>query len=171
MLTAWLRQGLRSGICPLCRVAHKADREYIWHFFDEGADRGESIDEVRRAYGFCSEHIEMLRRIETEGMGSTLAISTMFADTFAGIVADLDALAPESPFRRAACPACANREEQLRANAGYLLDDLKEHGRKHDHRVRDEPKGPERDSWRRAVYMTAGWPASNASAGEPEVGG
>ena len=26
-VTAWLRQGLRAGMCPLCRVAHKADRE------------------------------------------------------------------------------------------------------------------------------------------------
>ena len=49
-------------MCPLCRVAHKADREYIWHFFDVGADQGESLDTVRHAFGFCAEHIEMLRR-------------------------------------------------------------------------------------------------------------
>src|SRR5581483_3430654 len=79
-LTSWLRQGLRSGMCPLCRVAHKADREYNWHFFDEGADCDDQIDQVRAAYGFCSEHVEMLRRLEMEGLDSTLAISTMFAD-------------------------------------------------------------------------------------------
>jgi Family of unknown function (DUF6062) len=123
-VTAWLRQGLRAGMCPLCRVAHKADREYIWHFFDEGADRGESIDTVRHAFGFCAQHIEMLRRIEIEGMKSTLAISTMFADTFAGIVEDLESLEPDADFHREPCPACGNRAELLRRNARYLLDDL-----------------------------------------------
>ena len=111
-------------MCPLCRVAHKADREYIWHFFDEGSDQGESIDAVRRAFGFCDQHIEMLRRIELDGMRSTLAISTMFADTFAGIVADLDSLAPNAPFHRASCPACANRDKLVEANGQYLLDEL-----------------------------------------------
>jgi hypothetical protein len=220
VVTAWLRQGMRAGICPLCRVAHKADREYIWHFFDVGADQGESIDAVRDACGFCKHHIEMLRRIETEGMKSTLALSTMFADTFTGLVADLDALRPTAQFRRAPCPACANRAERLRANARYLLDelatspgfrtkfegspglcfghfelvwnvaetvgdrelvltvqrraarsllgDLQEHVRKHDDKFRHEPKGAERDSWRRAIFATAGWPPPAESAGEPE---
>lgn len=219
VLTAWLRQGIRSGICPLCRVAHKADREYIWHFFDEGADQGESIDKVRQAYGFCHEHIEMLCRIETEGMKSTLAISTMFTDTFAGMVSDLQSLAPDAAFVRARCPACANRDERLTANAHHLLAelatnpgfrekfdaspglcfahfelvwnlaqtteerelvgrvqlnaatrllaDLREHVRKHDRKYRHEPKGAEGDSWRRAISMTAGWPASGESAAEP----
>lgn len=220
VLTTWLRQGLRSGMCPLCRVAHKADREYIWHFFDEGADQGASIDKVRSAYGFCSEHIEMLRRIEMEGMKSTLAISTMFADTFAGIVEDLESLTADARFRRAQCPACANRDERLRVNAQYLLDELAtspghretfeaspglcfahfelvwdiaptiqdrelllavqrnaarsllhelhEHVRKHDDKYRHEPKGTERDSWRRAIFLTAGWPPPAESAAEPE---
>ena len=220
VLTTWLRQGLRSGICPLCRVAHKADREYIWHFFDEGADQGEAIDSVRAACGFCAEHITMLSRIDTEAMGSTLAISTMFADTFTGIVTDLDALSDQDAFARTPCPACANRDERLRANAQYLLDelatnpamrekfeaspglcfahfelvwhrsqtreerqllsrvqreaatrllaDLSEHVRKHDHRYRHETVGPERDAWRRAMFMTAGWPPPTESAAEPE---
>ena len=207
-------------MCPLCRVAHKADREYIWHFFDEGADQGESIDAVRRSCGFCAEHIEMLRRIEVDGMNSTLSLSTMFVDTLAGIVEDLDALTPEAHFRRAPCPACANRQATLRTNARYLLDelatssghrqafegspglcfahfelvwgtadyvedrelmlevqrqaarsllrDLQEHVRKHDDRYRHEPKGAERDSWRRAILLTAGWPPPAESAAEPE---
>jgi hypothetical protein len=207
-------------MCPLCRVAHKADREYMWHFFDEGADQGESIDAVRHAFGFCSEHIEMLGRIEWEGMKSTLSISTMFADTFVGMVEDLESLSPSSTFRRTACPACANRDERLRANAGYLLDELatspghretfesspglcfphfelvwnaaddredralilaveqdaargllhelQEHVRKHDHKFRHEPKGAERDSWQRAILLTAGWPPPAESAAQPE---
>lgn len=133
VVTAWLRQGLRSGMCLLCRVAHKADREYIWHLFDEGSDQQESIEAVRHACGFCDQHIEMLRRIETDGLKSTLAISTMFSDVVAGIV-----------------------------------EDLREHVRKHDDRFRHEPKGAERDSWRRAIFLTAGWPAPTESAAEPE---
>jgi len=207
-------------MCPLCRVAHKADREYMWHFFDEGSDQGESIDAVRRACGFCAEHVEMLRRIEVDGMKSTLAISTMLADTFAGIVEDLESLDVKSGFQRAACPACASRDEQLRANARYLLaelattatrrdaferspglcfahfelvwnaaetiedrelilrvqryaarsplGELREHVRKHDHKFHDEPKGAERDSWLRAISLTAGWPPPTESAGELE---
>jgi hypothetical protein len=207
-------------MCPLCRVAHKADREYMWHFFDEGSDQGESIDDVRRACGFCAEHVEMFRQIEVEGLNSTLAISTMFADTFAGIVDDLDSLKAESEFQRAPCPACASRDERVRANAAYLLDELAttparretfegspglcfghfelvwnvadtvedrelilrvqrnaarslldelhEHVRKHDHKFRSEPKGAERDSWLRAIYLTAGWPPPAESAAEPE---
>jgi Family of unknown function (DUF6062) len=220
VVTSWLRQGLRMGMCPLCRVAHKADREYIWHFFDEGADQGEAIDSVRGAYGFCAEHIEMLRRIELDGMQSTLAISTMFTDVFAGIAQELDRLAPDEPFQRAPCPACANRGERLETNAGYLVDDLatspghretfrrspglcfahfeltwrvartvedrrllldvqrdatesllralREHVRKQDDKFRREPKGDERDSWRRAIFLTAGWPAPAESAAQPE---
>lgn len=178
VLATWLRQGVRHGTCPLCRVAHKADREYIWHLFDEGADQG-------------------------------------------GILNDLEALGPGARFVRARCPACANRDERVRANAEYLLDelvtnpglrekfeasprlcfahfelvwgatqtdderaliarvqrdatarlvaDLDEHIRKHDHRYKHEPSGPERDSWRRWVRMTAGWPPPAQSAAGPEA--
>ena len=162
----------------------------------------------------------MLRRIEMEGMKSTLAISTMFADTLASIVDALESLRPGDSFARHACRACANRDELVRANARYLLDvlatspghretfeaspglcfahfelvwdtaptrddrelllavqrnaarslltDLREHVRKQDHKYRHEPKGSERDSWQRAIYMTAGWPPPAQSAAEPE---
>ena len=123
MLTTWLRQGLRDGMCPLRRVVHKADREYIWHFYDEGADQGESIDELRRSCGFCAEHTEMLRKIDVEAMRSTLAITTMFADVLAGICEDLESLGAAAAFERAACPACVNRDRLVRANVRYLLDE------------------------------------------------
>jgi ATPase family associated with various cellular activities (AAA)/Family of unknown function (DUF6062) len=55
---------------------------------------------------------------------------------------------------------------QLNA-ATRLLADLREHVRKHDRKYRHEPKGAEGDSWRRAISMTAGWPASGESAAEP----
>jgi uncharacterized protein DUF6062 len=121
-VTSWLRQGLSGGICPLCRVAHKADREYIWQFYDERSNDGAVIDQVSRAYGFCTDHIEMLRRIDVEDMKSTLAISTMFADAFAGIVSHLETLTPDQEFEPEPCPACAARSSYLEKNAGYLLD-------------------------------------------------
>jgi hypothetical protein len=111
-------------MCPLCRVAHKADREYIWHFYDEGSDQGESIDELRRSCGLCAQHTEMLRVIDLEAMKSTLAITTMFADVLAGISEDLESLRTQAAFERAACPACANRDRLVRANAQYLFDEL-----------------------------------------------
>ena len=155
-----------------------------------------------------------------DAMRSTLAISTMFADTFSGIVEDLESLSAGSSFRRMPCPACLNRDERVQVNARYLLDqlatspghretfesspglcfahfelvwnsaqasedreliltvqrsaartllrDLQEHVRKHDTKFRHEPKGAERDSWQRAIYVTAGWPAPSESAAAPE---
>jgi hypothetical protein len=124
VLTSWLRQGLSAGMCPLCRVAHKADRESTWQFYDERSNDGAVIDEVSRAFGFCAEHIEMLRRIDIENMKSTLAISTMFAETFAGIAEQLAALTPDAELQSDRCPACAARDTYLQKNAVYLLDML-----------------------------------------------
>jgi hypothetical protein len=164
--------------------------------------------------------MEMLKRIEVDGMHSTLGISTVFAETFAGIVEDLEAQDPVAPFKRAPCPACASREAYLDKNSRYLLDDLatspgrkdafevspglcfahfervwnaartredrelllraqlraarelladlREHVRKHDHKFAHEPKGTERDSWERAIRLTAGWPPPAESAAQPE---
>ena len=220
-VTNWLRQGLANQMCPLCRVAHKADREYIWHFYDEGSNDMDVIEKVQRAYGFCAEHIEMLRRIDVEEMKTTLSISVLLADTFAGIVEQLASLSPDRAFEPEPCPACVNREDYLHRNALYLVDmlatsggyrtqfgassglcfphfklawqlarargdrellisvqqgatesllhELREHVRKHDDKHRHEPKGPERDSWQRAILATAGWPPPAQSDAEREA--
>ncbi len=204
----------------MCRVAHKADREYIWHFYDERSNDMGAVEEVARAFGFCAEHIEMLHRIDVEDMKTTLSISVLFADTFAGIVDRLHALSPDVAFEPAQRPACADRDEYLHRNAQYLLDlmattpayrstlesslglcfphfklawqlartrddrelllsvqqdgadsllqELRDHVRKHDDKYRHEAKGPERDSWQRAIFLTTGWPAPAQSAAEPE---
>lgn len=219
-VTSWIRQGLNVGMCPLCRVAHKADREYIWHFYDERSNDMNAVEEVCRSFGFCAEHIEMLRRIDVEDMKTTLSISVLLTDTFTGIVEQLEGLTPSSAFEPRQCPACASREDYLRRNAHYLLDmlatragyreefeaspglcfphfrlawrlartrddreqlldvqrttaqgllrELQEHVRKHDDKFRHEPKGPERDSWLRAIFLTTGWPPPARSAAEPE---
>jgi len=219
-LTRWLRQGLRSDMCPLCRVTHKADREYIWHFYDEASNNSDAVEEVRLAGGFCAEHIEMFRRIDVDDMKTTLSISVLLEDTLGGVVEQLQAIDPNLRLERRRCPACLSRDSHLRRNAEYLLDllvtspgfqerfeaspglclphfelawdrartrgdrerllavqrdvahsllgELHEHVRKHDHKYRDEPKGPERDSWLRAIYLTTGWPPPTASAAKPE---
>jgi hypothetical protein len=74
-LTRWLKQGLARGMCPLCRAAHKLDREYMWHFFDERSSNEDALDEVAASRGICAAHAEQLRRIEVDGLGSTIAIS------------------------------------------------------------------------------------------------
>jgi hypothetical protein len=58
--------------------------------------------------------------------------------------------------------------EVQRSATGALLDGLREHVRKHDHKFAQEPKGAEQHSWLRAIYLTAGWPPPEASAAEPE---
>jgi hypothetical protein len=55
-----------------------------------------------------------------------------------------------------------------RRAAESLLHELREHVRKHDHKYLREPKGPERDSWQRAILATTGCPPPAQSAAEPE---
>jgi hypothetical protein len=63
-------------MCPLCRVAHKADREYMWQFSEEGFGNEATMEALARARGFCTEHADMLRRIDV-AMKSMLGISTI----------------------------------------------------------------------------------------------
>jgi len=69
----------------------------------------DAVDEVRRAFGFCAEHVEMLRRIDVEDMKTTLSTSVRFADVFAGVLEQLQALSPDESFKPAQCPACGAR--------------------------------------------------------------
>ena len=125
-LTRWLRQGLALGVCPLCRVAHKLDREFIWYFSDEYSAHGEVIDALSDAGGFCSEHAEQLRRLEVDGLRSTLGITLTYLDTLERVASELDSLRASERFGRAQCPACAHRAEGVRKNATYLLADIDE---------------------------------------------
>lgn len=210
-LTRWLKQGLSRGECPLCRVASKAEREYLWYFFDEYSGQDAALDELRAAHGFCAPHADGLRRIEVENLKSTLGISETYEDTLTGLAEELDGLAPGRRLRSGPCPACAYRDRELDHNARHLLsllaedersaerfrdspglcvphfelvwaragdgpvaallleverrsvrrvrDELTEHIRKQGAEARDEPRGPEADSWQRALWLTAGWPA------------
>ena len=120
-LSRLVNQGLRSEVCPLCHVAHKLDREYMWHFFDEYSDSGRAIDELRAAGGFCAEQAAQLRAIEVDGLSSTLGISAVYLETLEGIARDLDAADPARDLpSRAPCPACAYRDEGLASQATYL---------------------------------------------------
>ncbi len=125
-LTRFLKQGLARAMCPLCRVAHKVDTEYIWYFFDEYSGDKETLDALRRARGFCAEHADALRRLEVDGFKSTLGISTTYLDTIEGLVEEFASLRVGGSLPTAACPACAYRQEEVQRNAGYLLAEIGE---------------------------------------------
>jgi hypothetical protein len=120
-LTRWLKQGLARGECPLCRVAHKAEHEYLWYFFDEYSTQDEALEEVRAARGFCARHAGGLRRIEVDNLRSTLGLSQTYEDTLTGLLADLDALRPGDPLTRARCPACAYRDEDVDRHTRHFV--------------------------------------------------
>ncbi|MGZ6695743.1 MAG: DUF6062 family protein [Solirubrobacteraceae bacterium] len=123
-LTRWLKQGVARGMCPLCRVRHKADREYMWHFFDERSSDEGALDEVAAARGFCAEHAEQLRHIEVDGLGSTLAISDVYEHTLRALAADLDTLAPSTELGAARCPACTLLRRSERPAASTAAPDV-----------------------------------------------
>jgi hypothetical protein len=125
-LTRWLKQGVKYGVCPLCRAAHKIDREYIWHFFEQGSMRDDGIDAFASARGFCAEHAEQLRRVEVDGLSSTLGISDLYLATIERLGEDLERLGDDGQLQREPCPACVYREQGVLNNAGYLLDELTE---------------------------------------------
>jgi hypothetical protein len=127
VLSRWLRQGVRFGVCPLCRVAHKADREYMWQFSEEGFGDGARMAELARARGFCSVHTEMLTRIDLE-LRSMLGVSTVYAELFGDLLAELERIAPGDRIEAAPCPACLNRDHVVAQNGRYLLGLLGEDG-------------------------------------------
>ena len=208
-LTRFLKQGLRKGVCPLCRVAYKMDGEYMWAFFDDYSSDDATLDRLRQARGFCAEHAERLRRLEVEGLHSNLGISNVYLDTLQGLEEKLNALELADELGDPdPCPACAYRDEEVEKNARYLLeeidanessrqmllesnglcfphfaqvwnranheqrellvelqrrvvsetaDQLSENIRKQGHEFDGEPDRHEAESWRRAIYLTAGW--------------
>ena len=54
-VTSWLRQGFRNRICPLCRVAHKADRDP--NIVAAAAERRLRLD--RRNYSIAAAKLTM----------------------------------------------------------------------------------------------------------------
>lgn len=116
-LTRWLKQGLTRGECPLCRVAHKAENEFLWYFFDEYSTQDDYLDRLRSAGGFCARHADGLRRIEVVNLNSTLGISETYEDLLTGL---LDSLRDGARLPEAPCPACAYRDEQVTGNAAHL---------------------------------------------------
>ena len=123
-LTRFLKQGLARGMCPLCRVAHKLEGEYVWYFFDQYSGQDWALDEVRRAWGFCRRHADMLRRVEVDGLRSTLGISKVYVDTLDGLDAQLEQMDTHVAPARDRCPGCAYRDDGVHQNARYLLDEL-----------------------------------------------
>ena len=167
-LTRWLRQGIELHMCPLCRVAHKADREYMWQFSEEGFGNEATMEALARARGFCTEHADMLRRIDV-AMKSMLGISTIYVELFAG---SPGLCFPHFELVWASGGTSQARQlildVQSRAVA-VILDDLREFIRKEGVESKHEPKSTEQDAWQRAIALTAGWPAPPESASIPET--
>jgi hypothetical protein len=110
-------------------VAHKAEKEYLWYFFDEYSGQDRALDELRAAHGFCLRHASGLRRIEVDNLKSTLGISETYEDALTGIAEQLALLRPGAPLRQETCPACAKRDEEVRGNARHLVAMLTENER------------------------------------------
>jgi soluble P-type ATPase len=213
-LTRWLRQGVEQGICPLCRVAHKADREFMWEFSIEGWANADAMGQLIAARGFCHAHAQMLERIDAEAK-SMLGISGIYADLFEALLEALEHVDEHDRSPNAPCPGCANRDLAVAQNVRYLLGlldqdevfierfrastglcfahfptvwtaggppsaralllavqrrttaalgaQLREFIRKEGVEARDEPRGEEQLAWRRAIQLTAGWPAPSQS--------
>lgn len=126
-LIRFLKQGLAKGMCPLCRVAHKADAEFMWHFFDDYSGQAWALEALRGARGFCAAHAAHLRRIEFDGLRSTLGMSGVYLDTLEGVSAQLRQLDPRrEPPPPSPCPACSYRDDEVETNARYLLEMLAE---------------------------------------------
>jgi hypothetical protein len=124
-LTRFIKQGLRRGVCPLCRVAYKMDGEYMWAFFDEYSSDDKTLDRLRAAGGFCAEHAERFRHLEVDGIRSNLGISNVYLDTLTGLEEALESLEPTSDLEEAGpCPACAYRDDEVDKNARYLLEEI-----------------------------------------------
>lgn len=126
-LTRWIKQGLARGECPLCRVAHKAEYEYLWYFFDEYSTQDAAMDELTAAHGFCARHAGGLRRIEVDNLRSTLGLSQTYEDVLGGVVSQLERLGSAGSWSAAPCPACAYRDGEVERQVGYLLELLQEH--------------------------------------------
>jgi hypothetical protein len=128
-LTRFIKQGLRLGVCPLCRAAYKLDGEYMWAFFDDYSQSDRTLDALRRARGFCAEHAGRLRRLEVEGLRSNLGISGVYLDTFKGLADQLDALNTAAQLPpEGVCPACEYRDAEVERNAGYLIEEIHDNG-------------------------------------------
>lgn len=157
-LTRWLKQGLARGECPLCRVAHKAEREFLWYFFDEYSSHADSLDELRASHGCCAPHADGLRRIEVDGLKSTLGISQTYEGTLTGLLEQLETLAPGQSLSSAPCPACARRDDEVQRNARHLISLL-----------RDDERSAERFNSSPGLCVEHFALASAAAAGDDHV--
>jgi hypothetical protein len=124
VLTRWLRQGLKFGICPLCRASHKLDREFVWYFVDQWSMKDTTVDDVARARGLCAEHAEQVCRVEVDSLGSTLGIGNLYMATLERLRDDLEQLGTAAELAQESCPACVYREDGIARNARHLLDEL-----------------------------------------------
>jgi hypothetical protein len=143
-----LNQGLRAPTCPLCHVAHKLDREYIWpgdplpareqcpacRYREEELARN-----ARNLHGLVEENPQARERF-TGGPGLCVA-----------------------HFRLAWEQASQTEERRRlldvqRAATSGAVEALRAHIDRQTDRAAGDPAGTDADAWRLAIRMTAGWP-------------
>jgi hypothetical protein len=109
-----VREALRQGGCPVCRVASASSRRYLWGFLYEQVNDPEVRTALLRSRGFCRHHAWMLTQFH-DALGVAIVYSHLVRD----LARDLAALTPQArPRRRAGlrppapdlprpvCPAC-----------------------------------------------------------------
>ncbi len=103
-----VREALRRGGCPVCRVASASARRYLWGFLYEQVNDPEVRDTLRRSRGFCRHHAWMLTQFY-----DTLGVSIVHHHLVRDLAQDLRAVAggarglrPRAPARTQPCPAC-----------------------------------------------------------------
>ena len=59
-------EALAKPGCAICRMLARSERHYLWNFLFEGVMDAISRNRVLEAWGFCSDHTQMLAKIEEE---------------------------------------------------------------------------------------------------------
>jgi hypothetical protein len=109
----WIKEGLRTGSCPLCLAGHEVDCEYVGRFCAELALPGADIAGFVRARGFCAEHISLFECVAVSHVRPASAVGHLYLAALERLASDLDVLEADGWLDRAECPACVNRQREL----------------------------------------------------------
>ncbi|MDR7507129.1 MAG: DUF6062 family protein [Armatimonadota bacterium] len=108
-----VREALREGGCPVCRVSSASVRRYLWGFLYEQVNDPGVRDALLRSRGFCRHHAWMLTQFY-----DTLGVSIVYHHLVQELARDLRAVAegvrrlrgsgpvPRLPSPTQPCPAC-----------------------------------------------------------------
>lgn len=138
---SWLDEGVRLGVCPLCRVGHERDQTFIERFCEDLECHGTLVPDFIAARGFCGEHARWFERLAAGRLRS--ATARLYLAALERLASDLADLEPDRWLCRAACPACVDRDRGIADAARQLMSEL---GR----------SGPVREAFRRSRGLCLG---------------